>query len=294
MVAGPDILDLIHRDLATFTKSYRRLAEIILANPGAIIETSVKDFAHRADVSEPTVIRFCRHLGCDGYKQLKIRLTEHLAIEQVFAQHDRQLPEIAAPHGPFSAMYKTFVAAMQDMLTPAVATATDEAAKAILNCNRLIIYGLGGSSAALASEAQNRFFRLNVNAVAYSDSYMQRMSAAILSKDDVVLALSATGRVNSVIESVETARFYGAKTIAITPEGTPVADAADLCLPIRLQPDIHYYEPNPVRYAQLFAIDCIAGRVALLMGDQAREPLKRMRAVVTALRGVVPSQPLGD
>ena len=43
-----------------------------------------------------------------------------------------------------------------------------------------------------------------------------RMTAATLKPNDLVIAISGTGRTREVIEAVELAKHYRAKTIAIT------------------------------------------------------------------------------
>lgn len=277
-----------------FSKSNTRLAALILDDPAAIVQASIKAFAVRAEVSEPTVIRFCREVGCEGYKELKIRLTQYLAVEQMFADRDEDSESTGRATGPFSSLYRSFTDAMQSVMTDAILDRINEASAAIIDAKKLYIYGVGGASAALAIEAQNRLFRLGVAAIPHADSYMQRMTAATVQEGDAVLAISATGQVRSLIEAVEAARYYGATAISITAENTPLDSVSDICIPVNLEQQVAYHQPSPVRYAQLFVLDCLADQVALTLGDKAKTPLKRISAMVTAVRGVVPRQPIGD
>lgn len=64
---------------AGLTRCERRVADVVLANPRAALETATARLAEAAQVSQPQVIRFCRALGFDGVKSLKRALAESLA-----------------------------------------------------------------------------------------------------------------------------------------------------------------------------------------------------------------------
>ena len=90
------VLDRIRDGLNRLSKAERRVADIILADVDAAIRLSIKDLAQEARTSEPTVLRLARRLGCDGFPDLKRRISQDLAIERmfVFPNHDFRL---AAP-----------------------------------------------------------------------------------------------------------------------------------------------------------------------------------------------------
>jgi len=168
-------------------------------------------------------------------------------------------------------------------------------AQAIAKAGRVVIYGIGGSSAALASEAHNRLFRLNVPVMVFTDGYTQRMSAAILAEGDVALFISSTGRPRELQESLELARYCKATCIAITDKETPLGRDADICLHVGLAASgVEEIQPNPMRFAQLFVIDRLAYAVAAILGEQAHVALRKMRGSVAWLHGINPQQPIGD
>jgi DNA-binding MurR/RpiR family transcriptional regulator len=169
------------------------------------------------------------------------------------------------------------------------------AATAIAKAGRVVIYGIGGSSAALATEIHNRLFRLDVPAIAFTDGYAQRMSAAILSPGDVAVFLSSTGRPRELQESMELAKYYKAVCIAITDADSPLGRDADICLHVGLSPSgVEEFQPNPMRFAQLFVIDRLAYAVASSLGERAHLMLRRARGSVAWLHGIAPQQPIGD
>ena len=83
--------------------------------------------------------------------------------------------------------------------------------------------------------------------------------------------------------------------IGNTPQDGPIGRDVDICIHLELtQGGVHQFHPNPMRYAQLYLIDCIAYAVAQQLGPEAEISLKRTRASVASLHGIAPLQPIGD
>lgn len=299
--AGTALMGRVEAALPELSKSERRVAAFLLETPQDLVAASVKDLASRLSVSEPTIIRFCRTIGCDGYKDLKIRLAQDLAVRQALKDSARA-PVVQARKARAAVPLEdngALLTAAQDALGEAHRgldrAVLSNAARALAESKRVTLYGIGGSSALLAHEMHNRLFRLNVTCVAYTDSYVQRMSAATMGEGDVAFFVSSTGRPRSLQDAAELARYYGAKTIGITPGDSPLARELDICLDLELtQAGVSLLQPNPMRYAQLYVIDCLALATGELLGDAALRALDRGRASVASLHGIAPQQPVGD
>lgn len=303
-----DLLSRIEAMMPGMTRSDVAIARKLLAAPDTFAVSSVRAIATEIGVSEPTVVRFCRNVGCDGFKDLKFRLTRDLAFRQ--AQSDAAIPMIArepevrearggnAAPSPshYAHLHSRAVEALNAVFAEAeVAEAASGAAEMIAVARRIAIYGIGGSSAILAEEVHNRLFRLGICSTVYTDSYAQRMSAAALAAGDLALFVSSTGRPRSLQDSLELAKYYGAGTVAITDRESPVGRDADICLNVSLsQSQVHEFQPNPMRYAQLLVIDLLAFLVAERLGPQARQMLRQTRASIAMLHGIAPQQPIGD
>ena len=76
------MLDRIEDILSGMRPAERRIADVILANPGEAIQLSMACIADRASVSEPSIVRFCRLTGCSGYREFKIKLAQELATRE--------------------------------------------------------------------------------------------------------------------------------------------------------------------------------------------------------------------
>ena len=69
----------VRASLSNLSKSERAVAETILRDPEQSVHLSIARLAVAAGVSDPTVNRFCRSLGCCGFPDFKLRLAQTLA-----------------------------------------------------------------------------------------------------------------------------------------------------------------------------------------------------------------------
>ncbi|CAN5324779.1 MurR/RpiR family transcriptional regulator [soil metagenome] len=282
-----DIVSRIQRVEAGLSPSERRVAEIVCSDYESATRMTIADLAARAGVSQPTVTRFCRSLGCPSFAEFKIGLATTLTVASAYLRSDRvfsdDIGELAQ-----SIMMRA-ARAVRECLDQLDTAKTGTAITAIAASPRLDIYGQGGGSAAMVEDAKSRFFRLGLAVCAYIDGHQQRMSAATLKPGDTVLAISNSGRSKSVIEAIEIARSFGATTIALTRPDTPLAAAAEIVLAVTIAEGPDVLVPTPSRYAHLAVIDTLAAGVAGRLGAQARESLRRVRYTVASIGIAIPT-----
>ncbi len=72
------ILGQVQRARPNLTPAERRVADHVLAHPRSVLNDPVAEIARASQVSQPTVIRFCRSLGCEGLSDFKLRLASGL------------------------------------------------------------------------------------------------------------------------------------------------------------------------------------------------------------------------
>lgn len=297
-----DILPRLKSMMESMTRSDTKIAKMILSAPNDFVRSSVRAVAADLGVSEPTIVRFCRTIGCEGFKDLKFRLIQELALSQAISDRSQSarasraaVPPATDESADYDRLFDTVIEAVSRTRDTLVRKDILRAAQAIAQAGRVVVYGIGGSSAVLATEVHNRLYRLNIPVMAFTDGYAQRMSAAILGEGDVALFVSSTGRPRELQESMELAKYYKAFCIAITDTDTPLGREADICLHVGLFPSgVEEFQPNPMRFAQLFVIDTLAYAVAVVLGDKAHVALRKARGSVAWLHGITPQQPIGD
>ena len=292
--APEDIISVIKQTAPTLRPSERRVAEAILADVDFALHSANGELARRAGVSEPTVTRFSRAVGCVGVRELKVKLAQSLVVGRIYLEEP---PDPANKVGKptvwqmiLDDIHRSINTAERQLVVPDF----ERAAEAIASCGKLITLGVGGGSTTVANEAKHRFFRLGVAVSNYSDGQLMRMVAATLDKKDVVLAISTTGRPKEIIDAVTIAREYGATIIAVTKPNSPLAAAADISLGLYVPETPNALKPTASRYAFLAAIDLLA---ALTAYRSARETQERMRRIKYALGNFGDGEaegPLGD
>jgi DNA-binding MurR/RpiR family transcriptional regulator len=146
----------------------------------------------------------------------------------------------------------------------------------------------------MATEMQNRLFRLGLPALAQVDGQLQRMYAAVASAETTVVAFSVSGYARSVIEAVQVAQQYGAATVAVTAPGSALAKAADTVIPFQPVEDGYIYKPTSARFALLAIVDMIATAAAEARGPKVLENLRRIKQSLNVLKVADPQLPLGD
>lgn len=285
--AAIDIVSRLERVDASLSPAERRVADIVTSDYEMATRMTIAELAARAEVSQPTVTRFCRTLGCASFSEFKISLATTLTVAAVYLRSERIFDDDAG-HLAHTVMMRA-AGAVRECLDQLDTAAVGQAIDALAASQRIDIYGQGGGSAALAEDAKLRLFRLGLPVSAYQDGHQQRMSAATLRPGDGVLAISNSGRSKPVVEAVEIARSFGAKTVAITRPGTPLAMAADIAILVTIAEGTDVKMPTPSRYAHMAVIDTLAAGIAKKMGDRSRDALRRVRYTLARIGVAIPT-----
>jgi len=280
-VARP-ILKEITDQLEQLRRSERKVAERVLEQPEQVIHMRIADLAAAAQVSEPTVVRFCRAIGCEGFQNFK------LALAQSTAQNPAQVPFSLSEldtardytHKVFDATMETLNRVRNTLDPDAIEVAVD----ALCNAKRVEFYGFGASSP-VAIDAQHKFFRLQIASAAHSDPHLQAMSAMSLSPGDVVVAISQSGRTTALLEAMDHVRETGASIIGLAPGGTPIIEQCSIPIPIDVeQASDDSYSPLPSRIAHLAVIDILAVGVSKMKGADVDRHLIKLNKGLQSLR----------
>ncbi|HJV52036.1 MAG TPA: SIS domain-containing protein [Noviherbaspirillum sp.] len=265
------LLDSIRTQLDTLSKSEKKVAVAVLKNPDLAVSGNITALAKSAQVSEPTVVRFCRTLGCEGWHEFKLKLAQGLALALPPADETLLQGDLASDL--VSKICSRSINTLLDLRNNLKPAAIEQALELLARANKIEFYGQG-TSGIVATDAQHKFFRAGVPTVAYADPHIHSISASLLQKGDVVVAISQRGNSTALLRSVQLARKAGADVIALTPSGTPLADLATVLVPIDLSFNIDPYTPISARLAHLVVIDILAVGLALKRGPEFRKKMQ--------------------
>jgi RpiR family carbohydrate utilization transcriptional regulator len=269
-----NLLERIRAQEPQLSTAERRVAQALLNRPNDFVQAAVADIAHKVGVSQPTVIRFARSVGCTGLQDLKLKLAGSL-VSGVPYVHSSVRPEDPTAEIAVKVFDNAIAALLRcrNAISPAT---LDQAIDLLAQASRMEFYGLGNSGI-IAADAQHKFFRLGTPAIAYADPHIQAMAATLLGPRDVLVAISNSGRTTELLDAVDIALRNGCKVVAITSTGSPLARMASVALLADAQEDAELYSPMLTRLLHLTLIDVLAVGVALRRGPELVDQLEKTK-----------------
>lgn len=256
----------------------RKVADLVLAKPEVAIYASVNEVAAAAKVSEATVMRLCRILGFRGFQDFKIALAREL-VSPLQRLHE----EVSEGDDPATIVRKVFqanIAALQDTLEVLDMGAMAEAARRMLTARSLLLIGVG-TSGPIVEDAANKFFRLGLNVKAITDAHLMMMAAALLTPEDVLLAVSHSGSTRDPVDTARVAKEAGAAVICITNNSlSPLTKVADLVLVTASRETRFRQEAMASRLCQTSIIDSLYTLMAVARPETALENLRKIENVI--------------
>ena len=297
MPAAPvlDVISRMHELNGALSKREQRVANYVLENLEAVAHQSQSEIARAAEVSDATVTRFCQSLGCNGFRDFRVRFAQSLAVSLQYLRASQigaeaEISDDELIDHVLGAAINLLTVARGQLRTEVLREAID----VLSGAGRIVFIGVGGNSSNLAAEGANRFFRLGIPSESHSDGYFQRMLASTLGEGDVLFAVSSSGSPGELLDSVAIAGQYRAKTVSLTRSGSPLAAATDVAIELELPEDRDIYKPTASRLAYLLALDIVATGVARANPASTREKLRRIRTSLVQIDQKTDSSPIGD
>ncbi|MFK8021707.1 MAG: SIS domain-containing protein [Pseudomonadales bacterium] len=271
------MLNSIDQRLATLSPAEQRVGEWIRSNPEASLHIAVASLAANANVSEPTVVRFCRSMECSGFREFKLRLAQSLADTRSRYHSDvtpnDSIRDIA--HKVMRRSTRELNSALQQVNTDTL----ERAIFAMSKSQQILFYGVGASGI-VALDAQHKFFRLGIPCTPYTDLPTILQSASIAHSGVVIVAISKSGTNEHLARAAKSARDSKAEVISLAPANSALDSSASIKLRLASSEDTSLFTPMSSRLAQLCVLDMLQVGLATTMGDKASDKLKRTKAAM--------------
>lgn len=295
---GSAILGQIRRARSELSPAELRVADLVLAQPRSVLNDPIAEIARAAGVSQPTVIRFCRSLGCEGLSDFKLRLASGLTgtvpVTHTQVNINDSMLELGAK------VLGNTASAILQVRSHLNRDTIDRATEMLLAAGRIEFFALGHYGV-VAQDAQFKFLRFGMPCGAYTDPRLQLLAADVLREGDVAVVISSGGRLPELLSVVDKAQERGAKVVAITASQSPLAKKADVTLIVDHVEDIETHLPMVSRILHLLVIDILAVGVAMrrnpdsiasLGGGAEEDVAKPARGASTVAPGVSAASPL--
>ncbi|MDE2505128.1 MAG: glucokinase, partial [Burkholderiales bacterium] len=259
------LLGQIQRARDSLSPAEKRVADHVLAHARAVLSDPIAEIARAAQVSQPTVIRFCRSLGCEGLSDFKLRLASGLS-GAVPLSHAQVIGSDSTLELGVKVLGNTASAILQ--VREQLNRETLARAIELLAAAQRIEFFAVGHYRVVADDAQFKFLRFGVPSASYCEPRLQQLAAQVLRPTDVAVIISSSGRIDDLLAVADVARARGATVVAITASHTPLARKADVTLIVDHVEDVDTQVPMVSRILFLLTIDILAVGVAMRLEQQ--------------------------
>ena len=265
------IIELIRLKMEQMTRSEQRVALYILGHMNDIAFFTLDELARQTDVSTTTVLRFCRRLDFDGFKQFQHTVRTDLKyspdlLDKFHRTADNQLEDTL-----LAQTVQQGIRCIQQSFREMPFEMVDDAVKRIAGARRVYTFGMRESQA-LAAYAYSRLLTVRGDVFLYQDGYTGNVEALLSSTDaDVFVVFLFHRYTRQTLRILEVLKERNVQVILITsPPVEMVARLATVLLPCQV-------DANGIKNSALAPIclaDYLCNAVAMV---NAEATLQRIR-----------------
>ena len=220
-----NLISRLEQMMPFMSEKEKRIARFVLENRQQVLSLTLKEISTKTEVSEATIIRFARKIGCDGYADFKIALSASLSTNSVNEKSDPMFRTIQQTDSPgvilekisaltISSIYSTIDIIDKQQLAEAVKLIR----KTHESHHRIYLSG-SGASAGPVKEMIIKFMRLNIPVIYHEDSHIQLESNLNMEENDLLICFTTLGRSIQSHQYIDIANQKKAKVILITQFG---------------------------------------------------------------------------
>lgn len=267
------VLTEIRGQYPTMNSAEKLLADYILAYANDAIQMTIKQLAKSSETSYSTVFRFCQKLGFQGFKAFKKKLTDdminHAVPESDFSEFE--LNRGGSVRQICERTFHLFSGILKDCASLLNLEILKSAVSSIMNARMLYIIG-SGASAASAMYAHTQLLRLGIPCSFEYDPTVYQMKTALMNKEDVLLAISSSGRTDSIVQAAHRAKAVGAHIVSISDYSvSPLKNYSDINLYTTTRNADNYLNVDmPLTIGQIAIIDIVYSCCSTALGKKGR------------------------
>lgn len=211
-------IDVIREKYLDLRPSEQKVAEYIIRYTKEVSKLSISDLANKANVSQPTIIRFMKAIGYNGYREFKDNIILQVSKDNIDKtkllygfnlNKDDEIKDI--PHKTVT----TTVEILYKILNSISLDSFEKAIDMILNSNRIDIYGVENSTG-VVNDLTNKLLYLGLDVRSYTDTYMQNIAVNSLTENDLAIGISYSGTSKDTVDIIKRAKKSNVNTLVIT------------------------------------------------------------------------------
>lgn len=260
----------------------QRISRFIIEQQFDLSKQSATSMGKALGISDSSIIRYTKSLGCSGFPDFKLQLTAQSPQAVSFPRQDIY-EGINASDSTRSIIEKSkhlFADKIEQSLNLIEAETVEQCAQLLINSNKVVLAGIG-TSALVASDINHKLIRAGLTVQFNLDYHTQIVQASLLKSDDVLLVVSARGETQEMIEAIELAHQARATVIALTRYGKDkVAQLADFVIPYSYSEEHGKLGMVTPQLLQMIAFDVLYFRVnSLIAPDSMYKAINTIRRI---------------
>ncbi len=276
-------LSTIRTQYSHLTKKEKLLADYILEHYEEIPSMPTSCLAEQAGVVKSVIVRLCQSLGFDGYTEFKLSLSRELVRNEQF----HFTPYIEKNDTTADIFNKVFAANVKTLHDTAAAIdrkQIDQIVDVLSAAKHIYIYGVG-TSAGIVCDFQYRLMQLGFTAFCFTDIVNMKVSTLNITKEDVAVGISNSGRTVATVDSLNFAHDKGAKTICLTSyQNSEITKKSDFSIVIKTDEIQYPIEAISARIAHISVLDSIAIALSARNYENALERSAKTKDVIDSVR----------
>lgn len=274
-----DVFVSLQQRMPSLSKAERRIARLVIEQPGLVVASTVSQLADAADASPATVARFCRTAGFAGYKEFRLAVTaansRAEATREIFRVDDVDIDITDSAADVVTKVAYQEARAIEETARGLDLDELDRVVALIETASRIDIYG-AGASGLTAQDLQLKLHRIGIPSFCWADAHLALTSVALTQPGSVAVGISHSGQVIETYQVLALARERGAATAAITNfADSPLVGVADHMLMTSARESRYRTGAMSSRIAQMAVLDFLLVRLLQRRIDRAGELLRR-------------------
>jgi RpiR family transcriptional regulator, carbohydrate utilization regulator len=247
-----------------------RIARFVSTKPGEVIHMSMARLSQECDVSDPTIMRFCRRFGFESYQDFKLNLAQSLVPSAPFAYE--QIVPGDSIQNVVRKTARNSMNAIQRLLEDLVPQQVEAGAKMLHGASWIGIYA-SGISEITALDAEHKFQRLGMRCAALIGRKKQWLHAETSRPNEVALIFSQSGHTKQMVDIAVAVRAKGARVLSVAAAESPLARVSDALIAVLPYDRTELMTPLASRLNHHLVVNMLVTAIAITSGSEFPDQL---------------------
>jgi RpiR family transcriptional regulator, carbohydrate utilization regulator len=278
----PGVIKRINDVYPQLNGALKEVAKIIIESPEFSVNSNVSKIAQKSNTSDSAVVRLSQRLGYKGFRDLQINLAYDLGDTNNNVDEEIEITDtlVSMAEKVYHANANTLTQSWEILNFEAIEMAIN-----LLNNARVVHIFAQGTNYSTGIDLSYNLMKLGVTCIVQNDSYIQAVSSAVLTKDDLAIGISHTGANREVLESLSIASEAGASTLGLTTKNnSPITRLTDVSICTASKEIVFHGEPLTSRMSLMYLVDILFLGVASTMGKYALPNIQKVREALKSKR----------